>query len=310
MIKNAQKETIEAIIVGTLISGVGLLAEWLIENAVWRSAILGVSLLVALIVISAPHIIRVVSSFVRIASLSNFHDRASVMHSLMHDARDLCVRILGEAPEYKGHPKSADGQYLSNQLLYAHRSTVISLLEHMVRLFDSITPSDVKIFASIRDRREDDHYHTFARAGQYNPNRKHKSKPLHKSNSKTLSRLRDSFDSGSCVMITGSTKGPQMWEGQDNDQHGEDKSVLMGAVLSKSLSFESDKPYKSKMAFVIAICANKEDVFSEAHKPLMRACIDVFSMIANSVSRAELTEAARRLQEKQRSEQDGGGNGG
>ncbi|MCG8585214.1 MAG: hypothetical protein MI757_10925, partial [Pirellulales bacterium] len=261
MFDTARKETLEALVVGVVIACVALIAEWLIDNDLWRTIVLSAGLLVALIVMSAPHISRVVGSFARLASIRNFHARSSVMHNFIHDARDLSVRILGDAPEYAGNPESQDGGCLANRHLSAHRDTVISLLEHVVRLFESLVASDVRVWACIRDRRADDRYYTFARAGQYNPNRKHHSTPLHKTESKTLSRLRDSFASGSCVIITGSAMGPQMWEGQRNDQYEEDKSVLMGAVLSKSLSDDSDIPQKPMMAFVIGVCANKEGAF-------------------------------------------------
>lgn len=283
-----RKEILQSVIVGISVALIGLVAEWLIEDEFWRSIVLISSLLLALTVLSTPYILRVLRSFIKLASLNNFQTRASIMHNFIHDSRDLSVRILGEAPEYQAKPKTEDGMYLANEYLYSHRDTIITLLEHMVQLFDSITPDDVKIWACIRDRRADDQYYTFARAGEYNRNRKGDSKPLHKDKSSNINRLKNNMRSGSCVIITGSSFGPNLWEPQKNDKYEEDKSVLMGAVLSKSLQIYSEKPQRPKMAFVLAVCANKENVFIEAHKPLMQACVDVFSIVANSITRAPI----------------------
>lgn len=122
----------------------------------------------------------------------------------------------------------------------------------------------------------------------YNPHRARDSQPLHKDNSRIISRLKDSYRDGKCVIITGAGAGPQVWEWQENDKYGEDKSVMLGAVITKSWDPNNKTWVNNKLAWVLGVCANVENAFDETHIPLMQACIDTFATLANVMIRSEL----------------------
>ena len=119
-------------------------------------------------------------------------------------------------------------------LLEQVKGDLISVLEDIVRIYELIVAPGTEIWACVRDRRSDDCYHTLARAGRFHQARAESTKPMHKEKSVTVRRLKESFSGGRCVIITGSGRGPEMWEPQENDSFGEDRSVLMSAVMAKS----------------------------------------------------------------------------
>jgi hypothetical protein len=161
---------------------------------------------------------------------------------------------------------------------------MISIMECVVSLFENVVAENAKIWMSLRELRPDGFYHTFARAGRFTPPREHSSLPLHRSRSATIRRLRDSIDCQQCVLLTGSTRGPEMWTPQPNDSFGEDKCVLMGAVLIKAWD-APDSFKRPKLVWILTVCADRENAFDASHVPLMQSCVDVFSMIVNVMAR-------------------------
>lgn len=95
-----------------------------------------------------------------------------------------------------------------------------------------------------------------------------------------------SFNAGRCVVITGSGQSAEKWERHDNDDFGEDRSVLMGAVMARSWSHPHN--FVDSMMMILYVCADKYDVFQEHHIPLMRSCTDVFSAAMNVMLRSTL----------------------
>lgn len=160
-------------------------------------------------------------------------------------------------------------------LLQKVRGDLISALEDIVRIYELIVAPGTKVWACVRDRRSDDCYHTLARAGRFHQARADKTKPMHKDNSVTVRRLKESFSGGRCVIITGSGRGPEMWEAQENDVFGEDRSVLMSAVMAKS--WVKNAWANKKMMMILCVCADQDNTFSEKHIPLMQCFTDVFS---------------------------------
>jgi hypothetical protein len=145
-------------------------------------------------------------------STDNFFNRTSIHHMLVHQARDLAVELMGNAPVYSASTVQQDMLAEAHPGLEMCRTPIVSMLEKVAKLFEFTVPEGVRVWTCIRDRRADDSYHTFARAGRYNPNREVSSKAMHKDASATILRLKDSYKAGTCVLITGSTMGPQMWE--------------------------------------------------------------------------------------------------
>ena len=88
-------------------------------------------------------------------------------------------------------------------------------------------------------------------------------------------------------MITGSGQGQAVWEGKENDAYGEDKSVLLGAVFTGSWDRQNIKFVKNKLAWIVGISADRENAFSKMHIPLMKQCVDMFSLLANVMIRRE-----------------------
>ncbi len=168
------------------------------------------------------------------------------------------------------------------------------MLAYLVDVFKLTVDRDINIWASLRDRRADNRYHTFARMGAFSPSRAEHSHPLHKDTSTTIQKLKLSVANMRCVIITGPDAGPEAWERQPNDALGEDGSVLMGAVMSKYVLAEPDGQSKvtgNKLMWVLSLAAHTPKAFGENHVPLMQCCIDTFSLVLNAMLRSPLNDA-------------------
>ncbi|WP_375511808.1 hypothetical protein [uncultured Nostoc sp.] len=287
MLSTARRELTESLIVSTMLGMVTAIAEWLIKDTLIRSIVVGCLLLGVLVVLLLPQIYQLVRSYNTLASYKNFHERSQIEHQLMHQVRDMCLEMLVSVPPYTTpipNPGCIPAPY---SLLQQNRDKIITLLERVAQLFQLLVPPGTRVWACIRDRRADDCYYTFARAGKYNPNRSISSRPMHKDDSRTIRCLKDSLEyKGVCVLISGSKMGSQMWQRQPNDEYGEDQSVMLGAVLTKSWDHQKGKWSNPKLAWIIGVCADTENAFSETHIPLMQCCIDMFSMLANVMIRS------------------------
>jgi|GEM_PF-3610163 len=219
------------------------------------------------------------------SSYKNFHERSHVQHHLIHQVRDMSLQMM---PRLTYQPPVC----MENQPAKAHpslkknESKIIILLERVVQLFQLLVPTETRIWACLRDRRADDCYHTFARAGRYNTNRSSTSKAMHKDKSIVIQKLKNDLKfNGVCVTISGSVLGPQAWEPQKNDNYNEDKSVMLGAVLLKSWDTNINKWSEHKLVWIIGVCADSDNAFNSMHIPLMQSCVDMFSMLANTMFR-------------------------
>jgi hypothetical protein len=216
---------------------------------------------------------------------SNFYDRSFAFHQMIHRARNLSVSLMPIVPPYAVNAREPSAPDL---ILETHRVVIKEMLERLAEVFSEVAPPGVKIWTSLRDRRGDHCYHTFERAGQFRASRAETSQPMHKDKSHTVTWLKNSYHEGSCVFISGSTQGPQRWQSQENDKYGEDKSILMGAVMTKSPSVRGqDSTWKNpKLTWILFVNADKEGIFAPRHIPLMRCCVVTFSWLANSMIRS------------------------
>lgn len=287
MLSTARKEIAESIIVSTILGMLTMIAEWLIKDLLIRSIVVACLLLGILLILLLPYIRRLVRSYTTLVSYKNFHEHSHIKHQMVHQVRDMYVEMSASVLPYSAPISNTGTNPIPYPLLEQNRDKIIILLERVVQLFQYLVPANTRVWACIRDRRSDDCYHTFARAGRYNPNWSISSRPMHKDKSRTVQRLKDSlkFD-GVCVLISGSNMGPQMWETQTNDRYGEDKSVMLGAVLTKSWNSQDRRWSNRKLAWIIGVCADTENAFSEAHIPLMQSCVDIFSILANAMIRS------------------------
>ena len=207
-------------------------------------------------------------------------------HFLIHIARDLAVKNMPIVPAYNEVLSLPNPPGVTPIERRADIELVVSkMLQRLIDIFQDITDGDANIWACIRTRREDDHYHTWIRVGTFNPNRIETSSPMHKDKSNTMNSLKSHFQiERKCVMITGQNNST--WEGQQNDRFREDMSTLVGAVMTRSWDSKEDW-INNCLSWVIFVNSDKENYFNESHIPTMQACVDVFSWLANSVLRVQ-----------------------
>lgn len=210
------------------------------------------------------------------------------LHTLVHNGRDTGVRLMPVVPKYTDLIPS--NLPLGSQLpiLKEIESDVLQMMQKLLDTFEEILPHEKNLWVAIRDRRSDDSYHTWVRKGAFNPNRKDMSQSMHKDGSSTIVELKRNYQfEFKCVRITG-TKD-RCWKKMPNDDHHEDNSVLMGAVMTKSWDAEKKRWKKGHncLSWVITINSPNHDVFNPTHIPIMQAAIDNFSWLANQACRAQ-----------------------
>lgn len=214
-----------------------------------------------------------------------FMIRTGHHHNFEHYARNLAVKLMSEKIGENRFDKCSYPIPLTGEVHNHYCGEIIGILEDLVRMFQHLVPPGTKLWACIRERRSDDHYYTWVRAGSYTSSRVDFSEAIYK-NSKTIINLKDSYRlKKDCVIITGSGAIGKLTgrEPVANDDFKEDLSVLMGAVLSKSWNgHEFDK---KKLNWILCINADREDVFNSSHIPLMKCCNDTFSWLLNAFIR-------------------------
>lgn len=215
-------------------------------------------------------------------STGSFYNRTFAIHQFVHNARGLGLMMSSASGRYSTPPIAEGQQPLPNVYLAQHRDKMITLLENMASLFEKLAPPGTKVWTALRDRRSDNCYHTFARGGVFNPARAFSSGALPR-HAKVVKRLRDSYRKGCCVLLTGSGYGPQMWEEHENDKFSEDKTVMLGAVLTGAWSENNAQWLDPMHVWILSVSADKEKAFSEVHIHLMQTCVVIFSWLANAM---------------------------
>jgi|GEM_PF-2642620 len=219
--------------------------------------------------------------YIRHLEMQNFIKRTECHHSFAHNARNLAVKLMARKPIPPSSKEGEDPISLTGDSHYLFKEDMVLLLESVSNMFEHLVPKGTKVWACIRERRSDDHYHTWARTSRCNTTRQEFSEPLHK-DSNTIANLKKSYkEKRDCVLITGSRTVD--WHKMINDEFSEDLSVLMGAVLCKSWTGRAfDDP---KLLWIICVNADRENVFTRECIPLMKACNDAFSWILNTFVR-------------------------
>ncbi len=272
-------------VLGTV--AVGLFTSFFYDvlKTVTSGVALYLGLAVVIIALSVAYSVFLIR-YVRWQELHNLVTRTEYHHNFAHNARDLAVKLMPRKPLPPIAKPGEDPISLTGDSHYQFRGDLVHLLNSVVHMFELLVPKGVKVWACIRERRSDDCYHTLVRTSRCNTTRQDFTEPLHK-DSKTIVSLKKSYkDNHDCVIITGS-KTPD-WHRRENDQFGEDLSVLMGAVLCKSWAgHHFDDP---KLLWIICVNADRENVFTRDCVPLMKACNDVFSWLLNSFVRHDATK--------------------
>ena len=218
-------------------------------------------------------------------STGTFVEWTQLLHQFAHIIRNKCLMMMPNAPVYST-PYLNDNVALPNFILAKNKEYFISLLETLADLFKLVAPADAKVWVSLRDRRADDNYHTFARAGVYNRRREDTSQPIHK-DANVLARLKENYKNNCCVLLTGSEHGPQVWEQSENDKYGECKSVLLGAILTRSWNSDNDGWANNKLVWILGVNSDTKNAFTNAHPELMQTCVVALSFIANIIARQD-----------------------
>ncbi len=209
---------------------------------------------------------------------------------LIQPARDRSVRYMKDLDSRYSPPRTlVHGEIGPDPLLEVNRHLIREMLEALVEIFSEIAPKNANVWASLRDLRSDDHYHTFERAGNFTKARATTSEPLHKTTSPIILALRASYIAKKCVILTGSTDSPTVWIGSQNDMYKENRCVLMGAVMTKSAAgpLGSDGWDKWRMTWIVSVNSDVDKAFSHNHINIMRNCIVVFSWLANTLVRSD-----------------------
>ncbi len=211
------------------------------------------------------------------------------LHDLVHLARDTSVKLLPVVPKYSelipaNLPK---GSQLPK--LKAMEVEYQQLIDELYDIFRVVIPEKHKIWVAVRDRRSDDQYHTWLRKGSQNKSRGTTSQPMHKDNHQTVIQLkRHYYLQRKCVRITGIDDSE--WQRHDNDHLREDRSVMMGAVMTRSWDSNSGEWSNNCLSLILTINSPDPNVFDNSHVPLLQASIDTFSWITNTAMRSQYQE--------------------
>jgi hypothetical protein len=219
-------------------------------------------------------------------STGSFVDWTQLLHQFANIIRNKCLMMMPDTPIYSTPDLDDNNTALPNVILARNKEYFISLLETLADLFKLVAPASAKVWVSLRDRRADDNYHTFARAGVYNRNRENSSQPIHK-NANVVLRLKENYKNNCCVLLTGSEHGPQVWERSENDKYEECKSVLLGAILTRAWNSDNDCWANNKLVWILGINSDTKNAFTNAHPELMQTCVVALSFIANIIARQD-----------------------
>lgn len=208
--------------------------------------------------------------------MSQFVARTAQHHSFVHAARDLLVKMLPQLTTVRDRTTFI--------IPDSYHADLRKILDHMAAMFKMLSPEGVKVFAAIRERRgsrSKPDYKTILRSGDCDNFAREAGTRMLNYSTKMVQSLKDSFSKkNDCVLLTGI--GCDDWE-QDlpNNARGEDKSVLLGAVFSKNWSQSKERYVPETLEWIVSIAADREGVFTENHKSLMKCFNDVFSILVN-----------------------------
>jgi hypothetical protein len=217
-----------------------------------------------------------------VTEITHQHEReaqhlSDLLHKFVHRARDLGVKLMPHNEKPEAIPSEA--------LRKADEERLQKLMTTLQHIFETRVPKGTKVWVALRTRANDKKFHTFMRTANCDVRRENRSEPLGP-DANVIKALKESYhpdrQKPDCVLLTGSACPD--WQKMKNDHLGEDKSVLMGAVFSKTWNGKSfDEP--PVLTWILFVNADKEGAFNESDKPLMRCCNDVFSWLLNEFVR-------------------------
>lgn len=267
-------------LIGTIIANLalGVLGNWFYEvakSANWSSPwVLSLAFYGFLIALQIGVAI-LIRNIVRNATLEVVEAFSRGMHEFIHRARDLFVVLLSDR-------SVIDATERPGFMATAHEHLIEKLLDVMASTFSLLVPRNTRVFTAIRERRADEHYHTFLRGGPHRADRGDTTEAV-SNDSPMVQELTKAYnDKQDCVILTG--PGQANWKEMHNDRHGEDRTVLMGAVFSKvwETSIRSFPRDKRKLEWILCVAADRPGVFNrERHFELMKCFNDIFAIFLN-----------------------------
>jgi hypothetical protein len=198
--------------------------------------------------------------------------RAEILHKMIHQARDLGVKLLGQTKREK---------LLSPLALDPYKSQLSDILSLIADFFGALAAKDgASVWVALRRLQSDGQFHTYLRTPNCNAHRGECSEPLPRE-SVIVETLVKSYKRGDCALLTG--PGRPEWYQTKNDIFEENKSVLLGAVFSKV--WQKDRFDHPVLTWILCVNATEEGAFTEDHKPIMRCCNDILSWLVNEFAR-------------------------
>jgi hypothetical protein len=209
----------------------------------------------------------------------DFEERTSEHHKFAHFARDLVVKMLGDAEIIERRPGEHVVPSEFNPLL-------IKMLEKVAKTFELMAPEGTKVFAAIRER-QGDVYTTILRGGNVdNAKRAANTLAIHETNKMVEALQRSFYEEKNCVILTG-FEDPT-WHYGGRNLRKEDLCVLLGAIFSKYGNVdaaghkEGNRGFTpGKMEWILTVTADRKNVFGKPHKNLMKCFNDIFGVILN-----------------------------
>lgn len=231
-----------------------------------------------------------------LSALSLFYRRRpevfSALHALTHDYRDLVMRMAQESILVTYRPSDVDAAVSPHPMLTAHKLHLQQMLDHVSEIFQATLPGGAKVVTELRDLRDDAAYHRFlySESSPTSKSRQSSSLPLTDS---LVKALRLNFAEGREVIVA-ETEGTSCRSENKNDEILSNYvSTMIGAVMANAR--KSDKETQKQMAWTLAVCCDKPEVFSDSHKVLMRSCVDLFSAVATSMLSAPVRNGEDRI---------------
>jgi hypothetical protein len=246
----------------------------------WFSTAWPVAVTCSFGIIAAVLIIRAVKSY----GWALLADLFGQLHVFIHKARDLFVIQSGSGGICRLEERNA-------WLLSHHESKVDALLAIVARTFRLLLPHGTEVMVAIRERKSDDSFRTWVRAGYAHPSRAEGSEDF-KIDAPVVCGLISSYtNKQDCVIPTG--PHDERWIPMFNDHLGQDKSVLMAGIFVKKWNPADGEFHRSEsqLRWILCVATNRENQLQErAFKELLKCFNDALAIILNMAVRAKVGE--------------------
>ncbi len=216
----------------------------------------------------------------------------AALHDFIHCARDEAILYLAARKRLLRQwvANAISIELLQQHLIEEFEKHLTAISQKILKLFETVTGQQ-KLWVAIRQIDEKDSerfYRTILRVGKVTQDRAPKSAWIPE-NYGLPAFLRSEYDNGRGIVILGKNRKSHQWMATANDGRGEDKNIVAGPVIVKSLSEATEK---KEMLMILYVNSPVEGCFADSHRDFMRCCTDTLSMF---LSLAAQLEAAARI---------------